>query len=102
MHWHCQIALAGQPTTHQTLEATMRSVKYVPFKGRLVVLGFGSIGKAALPLILRHIEMSAGRVKIISRSADKSGIAQELGVEFVVQALNEENFEAVLDVHLSE
>jgi len=80
----------------------MRSVKYVPFKGRLVVLGFGSIGKAALPLILRHIEMPAGRVKIISRSADKSGIAQELGVEFVVQALNEENFEAVLDAHLSE
>ncbi len=66
------------------------------------MLGFGSIGKAALPLILRHIDMPAGRVKIISRSADKSGIAQEFGVDFVVQPLDEENFEAVLDAHVSE
>jgi hypothetical protein len=42
------------------------------------------------------------QVKIMPRSAGKSGIAQELGIEFVVQPLVEENFEAALDDHLSE
>ena len=30
------------------------------FRGRLVMLGFGSIGQGVLPLILRHIDMPAG------------------------------------------
>jgi homospermidine synthase len=80
----------------------MRHVKHASFKGRLVMLGFGSIGKAALPLIFRHIDMPPERVKIISRSADKSGIAQEFGADFVAQPLDEQNFESVLDAHLSE
>ncbi len=80
----------------------MRYVKHASFKGRLVVLGFGSIGKAVLPLIFRHIDVTPERVKIISRSADKSGIAQEFGVDFLAQPLDEENYEAVLDAHLSE
>jgi homospermidine synthase len=85
----------------RTPEAAMQA-KHAPFKGRLVMLGFGSIGKAALPLVLRHIEMAAGRVTVISRSADKSGIAQEFGANFVVQPLDEGNFETVLDRHLTE
>jgi hypothetical protein len=45
----------------------------------------------------------AGRqVKIVPRSAGKSGIAQEFRIEFVGQPLDEKNFEAALDDHLSE
>ena len=32
------------------------SKKYVKFPGRIVILGFGSIGQGSLPLILRHID----------------------------------------------
>ena len=34
-------------------------MKHVAFGGRLVMLGFGSIGQGVLPLILRHIDMPA-------------------------------------------
>ena len=35
---------------------------YVDFPGRIVVVGFGSIGQGVLPLILRHIGITAERV----------------------------------------
>ena len=35
--------------------------KYVDFKGRMVMIGFGSIGQGVLPLILRHIGIKPGR-----------------------------------------
>ena len=35
-------------------------MKHVAFGGRLVMLGFGSIGQGVLPLILRHIDMPRG------------------------------------------
>ncbi len=35
--------------------------KYVGFKGRMVMIGFGSIGQGVLPLILRHIDMKPSR-----------------------------------------
>jgi homospermidine synthase len=36
-------------------------MKHVAFGGRLVMLGFGSIGQGVLPLILRHIDMPRDR-----------------------------------------
>jgi homospermidine synthase len=34
------------------------------FDGRLVMVGFGSIGRGVLPLLLRHVEMSPRQVLI--------------------------------------
>lgn len=77
-------------------------IKYVSFSGRLVMLGFGSVGQAMLPLLFRHIEIQPGQVKIISRSEDKTGIAKEFGVTFQVQALTEGNYETALEPCLKE
>lgn len=76
--------------------------KYASFSGRLILLGFGSIGQAALPLLLRHLDIVSSQVRIISRSPDKSGIAEEYGIEYTAQALTEENYEAILDTYLGE
>ncbi|HZV61437.1 MAG TPA: saccharopine dehydrogenase C-terminal domain-containing protein [Methylophilaceae bacterium] len=78
------------------------SPKYAAFKGNLLMLGFGSIGQAVLPLLFRHIDIKPGQVKIIARNEDKHGIAKEFGVEFITQALTEENYEGILDRHLKE
>lgn len=67
------------------------------FHGRIVILGFGSIGQAMLPLLFRHIGIEAGRVTIVSRSPDKSGIAKKYGVAFIAQPLAEGNYETVLE-----
>lgn len=76
--------------------------KHVTFAGRVVMIGFGSIGQAMLPLLFRHIGLKAGQFTIISRSDDKSGIAREFGVEFIAQPLKHGNYEAILEPHLQE
>ena len=44
-------------------------MKHVAFAGRLVMLGFGSIGQGVLPLILRHIDMPRERITIVTADA---------------------------------
>jgi homospermidine synthase len=66
------------------------------FTGKLVLVGFGSIGQAVLPLLLRDLDVPPGNVTIIKTRADRSGIANALGVEVIAEALHEHNFEAVL------
>jgi homospermidine synthase len=70
---------------------------YVDFPGRIVLVGFGSIGQGVLPLILRHIGVPAARLTIVS--ADDSGHEQaaKSGVKFIKQRLTRENFRRILD-----
>jgi len=49
----------------------MDEKKHVKFQGRLVFVGFGSIGQGTLPLILRHIDMPRDRITILT--ADDRG-----------------------------
>jgi homospermidine synthase len=66
------------------------------FEGKLVMLGFGSVGQAIAPLLLRHLRIKPRQVSVIKTSPDDSGVADELGIEVIVQALDEGNYEAVL------
>ena len=47
---------------------------HVNFAGKIVMVGFGSIGQGVLPLILRHIGTSAERITIVT--ADEAGQAE--------------------------
>ena len=71
-------------------------MKHVAFDGRLVMLGFGSIGQGVLPLILRHIDMPADRISIVSGDERGRDVAAELGVAFTVRPLTRDNFRDVL------
>src|SRR6202046_4953831 len=66
------------------------------FGGRLVMLGFGSIGQGVLPLILRHIEMPRERVQIITADERGSAVAAEYGIAHSVMPVTRENYRAVL------
>ena len=72
------------------------------FSGRLVMLGFGSVGQGVLPLLRRHFGAEPGRIKIVKASPDTTGIAAALGVEVIATPLNEGNFETVLEPLLAE
>jgi homospermidine synthase len=76
--------------------------KQTIFNGRLVMLGFGSIGQGILPLLPRVLGVKPGRVKIVKTSEDKTGIAAEFGAEVIATALNEGNYETVLEPLLGE
>ncbi len=74
---------------------------HVVFPGRIVFVGFGSIGQGVLPLILRHIGVSPDRITIVT--ADDAGRAEaaEYGISFVRQPLTRDNYRQVLEPLLS-
>jgi homospermidine synthase len=70
---------------------------HVEFPGRIILVGFGSIGQGVLPMILRHVGIPAERLAIVT--ADDAGHDEALryGVKLVKQALTRENFRRTLD-----
>jgi homospermidine synthase len=69
---------------------------HVAFPGRLVMVGFGSIGQGVLPLILRHVGVSPDRITIVTAEEAGHAEASQYGVRFINHPLTRENFEQVL------
>jgi len=72
-------------------------VIHASFTGRLVILGFGSIGQGVLPLILRHIAVPRERITIVTAEERGHEVAAEYGVRFVREAITRENLRPVLE-----
>src|ERR1700675_1778680 len=79
----------------------MLDKKHIAFSGRLVIVGFGSIGQGVLPLLLRHIDMRPDQLTVITAEPRGHEVAAEYGVRFVETALTRENYRAVLDPLIS-
>ena len=72
--------------------------KHVAFDGRMVMIGFGSIGQGVLPLIFRHIDIKPEQITVIS--AEDRGGEKELktfGVAFIKRRLTQDNLRQSLD-----
>ena len=70
---------------------------FVDFPGRIVIVGFGSIGQGALPLILRHIGIPAERITIVTAEDVGHEEATRYGIKFIKQRLTRENYRRTLD-----
>jgi homospermidine synthase len=70
---------------------------HVVFPGRLVFVGFGSIGQGVLPLILRHVGIKPEQITIVTAEDAGEQVAAEYGVRFVKHALTRGNYKNVLD-----
>jgi homospermidine synthase len=70
---------------------------HVKFAGKIVFVGFGSIGQGVLPLILRHIGTSSDRITIVTAENSGRSEAEQFGVKFVKTALTRENYRQVLE-----
>lgn len=75
--------------------------RLVTFSRRLVLLGFGCIGRGVLPLLLRHIGMPAQQIRIITDHDAHRDIADVYSVSVRIEALTRENYRAVLASELS-
>ena len=75
---------------------------YFEFPGKLVMLGFGSIGQGVLPLILRHIKIDKKNIIIITGDNAGEDIARKEGIEFRMEPLNPQNYHSVLEPLLGE
>ncbi|HEY0857001.1 MAG TPA: saccharopine dehydrogenase NADP-binding domain-containing protein [Albitalea sp.] len=67
------------------------------FDGRMVMLGFGSIGQGVLPLLLRHIEMRPEQILIVKPSANGLESANAQGVPHLLSPLDKANYRQVLE-----
>src|SRR5881409_282058 len=61
--------------------------KILAFPGPIVILGFGSIGQAVLPLLLRHIDVQPSQMTIIAKDEDGIEIAKKYGIRQAVLPL---------------
>lgn len=75
----------------------MDGKKHVKFTGRLVFVGFGSVGQGSLPLLLRHIDMPFERISIVTGDERGRAEAAHYGITFQVIPLTRENYRAVLE-----
>jgi homospermidine synthase len=71
-------------------------MKHAAFGGRLVMLGFGSIGQGVLPLILRHIDIPAGNITIVTAEERGREVAAEYGIRFVIEPATRDNYRDLL------
>src|SRR3546814_17089079 len=72
-------------------------MKHVSFSGRLVMVGFGSIDQGVLPLILRHIDMPADRIVIVTAEDRGHDVANEYGIRVVTQPPTRANYQTVIE-----
>lgn len=73
---------------------------HVEFPGKLLIVGFGSIGQGVLPLILRHIGIDKKNISIIAADDLGKAVAKKEGVSFAINPLTEKNYKKVLDGYL--
>ena len=69
---------------------------HVEFPGRILFVGFGSIGQGTLPLVLRHIGISPERITIVTAEDKGHEEAQKYGIKFIKERLTRENYRRVL------
>lgn len=73
----------------------------VNFDKKIIIVGFGSIARAMLPLIFKHVAAAPSQVLIIDKDDSGAAIAKAFGVAFKVQAITRENYLSVLDAVLN-
>ena len=66
------------------------------FEGRILMLGFGLVGQAAAPVLMRRFALAPERLCIVKPSEDRSGVASKLGIQVVVARIEEGNHAALL------
>ncbi|MEI8394181.1 MAG: saccharopine dehydrogenase C-terminal domain-containing protein [Rhodospirillaceae bacterium] len=71
--------------------------KHAKFAGRMVILGFGSIGQGVLPLFLRHIEMTAKQITVVTADELGRAEAEQFGIDkFIVRPITRDNLDSEL------
>ncbi len=75
--------------------------KELAFAGRIVMVGFGSIGQGTLPLLLRHIDIRPEQIIIVTGDENGRQVAAEYGVAFHATPLTPANYRSLLEPRLA-
>lgn len=77
-------------------------LKHCRFENKLIIVGFGSIGQAVIPLILRHMDISPSQIIIVSHDERNQSIATEYGIEFRLHHITFDNYHTILESVIGE
>ena len=69
----------------------------IKFPNRIVILGYGSIGRAVLPLLFNHIEITPDRVLVFAKDMPSSTLLSDMGVAAEHGELTRDNYRTILD-----
>jgi homospermidine synthase len=70
--------------------------KHISYPGRIVMVGFGSIGQGVLPLIVRHVDIPRSNIVVVTGDERGRAEAAEYGIGFIVEPLTRVNYRKVL------
>lgn len=73
-----------------------RTRQVASFAGRVVIVGFGSIAQALVPILFEGLGLAPSQVHVVNAVRDGQQVARELGIAFHVQRLTEANYADVL------
>lgn len=74
----------------------MHEIKHVKYSGKLIFVGFGSVGQGVLPLILRHIDLDTSRISIVTADERGREEAARYGIAFKISPLTPTNYREIL------
>jgi homospermidine synthase len=74
----------------------MTYAQYGKLDGPVVMIGFGSIGRGTLPLILRHFDVDPAQITVVAPNSDGDHLLKEYGIRRLDHVLTEENHRQVL------
>ena len=78
--------------------------KYASFKGRILVLGYGSVGQAIVPLLLRHLDVNPSSITILEKDDNKHVFKsrhENTGITYVQQEITKYNYKTELAKYVS-
>jgi homospermidine synthase len=73
-----------------------------PFGGRILMIGFGSVGHCTMPLIIRHFDMPLDRIAVVDGADHGPDIAPYVaqGVRYIVDPIVPDNLDRILSAHV--
>jgi homospermidine synthase len=74
----------------------MTHAHYGHLDGPVVMIGFGSIGRGTLPLILRHFDVDPAQITVIAPNSDGDHLLEDYGIKRIDCVLTEQNHREVL------
>jgi homospermidine synthase len=78
----------------------LRHETLADFGGRIVMVGFGCIGRGVAPLLLRHVGMRPEAIRIVTDRDTHREVADAHGIALRVEALTRENYRRILGEEL--
>ena len=79
--------------------------KYAQFDGKILIIGYGSVGQSILPIILRHLVVEPKNITVLERDDHRALFLRRhagSGVNYVRQEIKPSNYKKELAKYVGE